>query len=212
MAKRRQIVHDLLAPHTRLLQFFASHFNATRLGSPDIQRIFLRMLDLTLDAMKHSISHPIARELRLRILLFSLRVLRVSSSSIGAMGQWRLKDKILSAGLSWFKYTPKWSFGSNNLQLRTEIRLISDVMQHMSTVSYIGAHAVGCYKLIPQKESLLQTLLESEQARLGVWVQPVNETGPRPSIMTNQGKNALEVSCYRTATLPLLPTVPFRQS
>ncbi|KAK7748423.1 Phosphatidylinositol 4-kinase stt4 [Diatrype stigma] len=176
LAKRRQIVHDLLAPHTRLIQFFVSHFNATRLGSPDTQRIFL------------------PRELRLRILLFSIRVLRVSSSSIGAMGQWRLKDKILSAGLSWFRYTPKWSFGSNNLQLKTEIRLISDVMQHMNTVSYIGAHAVGVYKPIPQKESLLQILLESEQARLGVWVQPLNEVGPRPDIMTNHGKNALEVT------------------
>lgn len=194
--RRRKIVHDLLAPHTRLIQFFVSHFNATRLGSPDTQQIFLRMLDLTLDAMKHSISHPIARELRLRILLFSIRVLRVSSSSIGAMGQWRLKDKILSAGLSWFKYTPKWSFGSNNLQLKTEIRLISDVMQHMSTVSYIGAHAVGVYKPIPQKESLLQILLESEQARLGVWVQPLNEVGPRPEIMTSHGKSTIEVSCY----------------
>ncbi len=144
--------------------------------------------------MKHSISHPIARELRLRILVFSLRVLRVSSSSIGAMGQWRLKDKILSAGLNWFRYPPKWSYGSNVLQLKTEIRLISDVMQHMATVSYIGANATGTYKPIPQREALLQILLESEQARMGVWVHPLYEVTPRPDIMTSHGKNVLEVS------------------
>ena len=176
-----------------------------RLGSPDIQRSFLRMLDLTLDVMKHSISHPLARELRLRIILFSLRVLRVSSSSIGAVGQWRLKDKILSAGLSWFKYAPKWSYGSNMLQLKTEVRLISDVMKHLGMVSYIGAHAVGNYSLIPQKESLFQILLESEQARLDVWVHPLYEVQPRPDVMTHQGRHTLEVSCVPEGGLWCVP-------
>lgn len=194
LAKRRHLVHNILAPHTRLVQFFASHFNATRLGSPDTQRSFLRMLDLTLDVMKRSISHPLARELRLRIILFSLRVLRVSSSSLGAVGQWRLKDKILSAGLSWFKFAPKWSYGSNMLQLKTEIRLISDVMKHVNMITYIGAHATGSYHLISQKEALLQILLESEQARLDVWVHPLTEVQPRPDVMTHQGRHALEVS------------------
>jgi phosphatidylinositol 4-kinase len=112
LMKQRQQIHNLLAPHTHLIQFFDSHFNATRLGSPDTQRVFLRLLDFTLDALRSSISHPMARELRLRIVLFSLKVLRVSDTA-GAAAQWRLKDKILSAGLSWFQFTPKWSFGSN---------------------------------------------------------------------------------------------------
>ncbi|RYP78531.1 hypothetical protein DL771_000484 [Monosporascus sp. 5C6A] len=194
LAKRRQIVHDLLAPHARLMQFFTSHFNATRLGSPDTQRTFLRLLDLTLDAMKTAVSHPMARELHLRVLLFSLRVLRVSSS-IGATGLWRLKDKIMSAGLSWFKYTPKWSFGSNALQLRTEIRLISDVLKHMSTVKYIGIYATGSYRLLTEKESLLQILLESEQLRLDVWVDPLRVAHhQRSEIMTRHNKTALEAA------------------
>ncbi|KAI1382356.1 hypothetical protein F4677DRAFT_401744 [Hypoxylon crocopeplum] len=192
LTKRRQQVHNLLAPHTRIMQFFGSHFNATRLGSPDTHRIFLRMLDITLDALKNSVSHPMARELRLRIILFSLKVLRVSTV-VRTLTQWRLKDKILSAGLSWFKFAPKWSFGSNLLQLKTEVRLIGDVMNALKAVSYIGAQAIGHFKVLSQKEALLQTLFESEQARLNVWVHPLNEGHHQRSLlMTNHGRTALE--------------------
>jgi phosphatidylinositol 4-kinase len=198
LVKRRQYVHNLLAPHTRLVQFFSSHFNATRLGSPDTQRIFLRVLDLTLDAMKKSASHPMARELRLRIILFSLKVLR-ASAVVGAFAQWRLKDKILSAGLSWFKFAPKWSFGSNILQLKTEVRLISDVRVALNGVSYVATHTVGSYRGLHQKEQLLQILLDSELARLDVWVHPLGDIGQKADIMTHHGQKTLEV-CFPIAS------------
>lgn len=188
------MVHNLLAPHARLVQFFSSHFNATRLGSPDTQRIFLRMLDLTLDAMKMSVSHPMARELNLNIVLFSLRVLK-ACTGISNLTQWRLKDKILSAGLNWFTHSPKWSFGSNTLLLKTEIQLISDVMAAMKGVGYIAAHSVGSYKGLASKEQLFHLLLESEQARLNVWVHPVSDVRvPKTDLMTSYGQKAAEVS------------------
>lgn len=193
--KQRQQIHNLLAPHSHLMNFFDSHFNATRLGSPDTQRVFLRLLDFTLDALRSSISHPMARELRLRIVLFSLKVLRVSDTA-GAAVQWRLKDKILSAGLSWFQFTPKWSFGSNMLQLKTEVKLINDIKVGLKAVSHVTAtHPVGSVVSVAQKESLFEILLESEQARLNVWIRPTNQgQSPRPEIMTNHGKASLEVS------------------
>ncbi|KAI1156175.1 phosphatidylinositol 3 [Nemania diffusa] len=197
--KQRQQIHNLLAPHTQLMQFFDSHFNATRLGSPDTQRIFLRFLDLTLDALKSSISHPLAREIRLRIVLFSLKVLRVSDTA-GATAQWRLKDKILSAGLSWFKFAPKWSFGSNMLQLKTEVKLIEDIKNGLKAVSHITkAQPVSTLVSVTQKESLFEILLESEQARLNVWIHPLNGHLLRPEIMTSYGKATLE-----TALKPLI--------
>ncbi|TGJ81045.1 hypothetical protein E0Z10_g7721 [Xylaria hypoxylon] len=195
LAKQRQQIHNLLAPHTHLMQFFNSHFNATRLGSPDTQRIFLRLLDLTLDALKSSISHPMAREIRLRIVLFSLKVLRVSETA-GKAAQWRLKDKILSAGLSWFKFAPKWSFGSNLLQLKTEVKLINDIKGGLKAVLHITpTHPLSGLVSFTQKEALFEILLESEQARLNVWIHPLNEGHLlRPEIMTNNGKVTLEAA------------------
>lgn len=192
LTKKKQHVHDLLVPHTRLLQFFNSHFNSTRLGSPDIQRVFLRLLDLTLEAMKDCGSHPMTRDLRFQIIHFGLKVLR-SSTAIGATAQWRLKEKILSAGLSWFRHSPRWSFGSNLLQLKTEVRLISDILSALKLVSFIGAHTVGNVKSLQNKEQLLTVLLENEQSRLTVWANPRNLPGSHMPAQ-HSSKNATEAS------------------
>ncbi|KIH86276.1 phosphatidylinositol 4-kinase [Sporothrix brasiliensis 5110] len=191
VTKRGQHVHNLLGPHTRLLQFLQSHFNATRLGSVDVQKSFLRMLDVTLDAVKTTGKpHPIARELWFQIILFGLRVLRFSST-ISSIAQWRLKDKILSAALSWFSGTLKWSFGSSNLQLKTEIRLLSDVLAAVKAVSFIGSHqGTTATKSLQAKEDLLLLLLENEQLRLSVWAYPLNEPSKAQSHMAvNHGIN-----------------------
>ncbi|PHH63780.1 hypothetical protein CDD81_5437 [Ophiocordyceps australis] len=174
LAKRRQAVHDMLSPHTRLMHFFASHFNATRLGSVDTQRVLTRMLNVTMDAMKLSASHPMARELRFQIVLFGLGVLH-ASPTMGATAQWKLKDKTLSAGLDWFRNPPRWSFGSNIVQIKTEIRLISEVLEALRAVSFIGCQSVGSAKSLQPKEQLLGLLLENEQARLSVWINPLNQ-------------------------------------
>ncbi|CAN8098770.1 unnamed protein product [Discula destructiva] len=203
LVKRRQLVHNLLSPHTRLLQFLSSHYNATRLGSPDTQTSFVRLLDVTLEELKKATPHPMARELRLQIVLFGLKVLR-TSTTIGPVSQWRLKDKLLSAALSWFCHAPKWSFGSNILQIKTEMRLITDVIAAVKTVGFIGAHSVGTFrslKALQSKEDLLLLLLENEQSRLTVWVYPLSEPAQRPSTLVHSGKGAVE-----NALLPLIPT------
>ena len=199
LAKRKQLVHDMLSPHARLLQFFSSHFNATRLGSIDTRRSLLRMLNITLDALKDASPHPMARELRFLIILFGLRVLR-SSTMIGATAQWRLKERILSAGLGWFRNSPKWSFGSNVLQLKTEVRLISDVLAALKTVAFIGAHTVGNVQSLQAKEQLFQLLLENEQTRLSVWINPLGHHGSHVHLHSS-AKSATE-----SALVPLVRT------
>lgn len=174
MIQRRQHVYNMLAPHSRLLQFFASHYNATRLGNTDTQKTFLRLLNVTLDRVTSSTTHPMTREIRFQIVLFGLKALK-TSTTMTAVSQMRLKDKILSAALSWFSAAPRWSFGNNMLQLKTEIRLLSDVMTALKGTSMIGANAAPGMKSLEPKERLLMLLLESEQAKLVVWVYPLAE-------------------------------------
>lgn len=104
--KRQKKVHDTISPHFRLLQFFESHFNATRLASPHIQKIFRRLVSATLDALRHTIGHPLAREIHFHTILFSLRVLRYCKGQ-SKVAVWKLKDQILSAALAWFGHPPR---------------------------------------------------------------------------------------------------------
>jgi phosphatidylinositol 4-kinase len=163
----------LLAPHSRLLQLLGSHFNATRLGSPNTQRIFLRLLRVTLEALEHSTGHPLAREIRFQVVLFGLKVLRYSTG-LAAAGAWRLKNQILTAALSWFSFAPRWSFGGNRLQIKAETQLLFDVAEALHNVASVGAHTKGSLTTLKPKEELLTFLLENEHARLTVWLYPLS--------------------------------------
>ncbi|KAI9053459.1 hypothetical protein LZ554_002417 [Drepanopeziza brunnea f. sp. 'monogermtubi'] len=174
LLKKQQIAHNLLAPHMRLLQFLGSHFNATRLGSPNIEKIFLRLLDVTLDGLKHATGHPLAREIRFQIILFALKVLR-HTTALNFSSRCLLKDRILSAALTWFTFPPCWSFGGNRLQLKAETRLLSDVSTALKNVQLFGGKPSPLSKTLEAKESLLQVLIESELVRLSVWLHPLNE-------------------------------------
>lgn len=181
----------------RLLQFLGSHFNATRLGSPHTEKAFLRLLNVTLDGLKCATGHPLAREIRFQIVLFGLKVLR-HSSALDLRSKCLLKDRILSAALRWFTFAPRWSFGSNRLQLKAETRLLADVSAALRNVTFTGLNPTPLLKSLQSKESLLHALIESEQERLTVWLNPLNEV--RDIYFPNQGsKSPSEVS------LTLLP-------
>lgn len=104
--KRQQAALNVIGPHLRILQFLVSHFNATRLGSPHIQKAFHRLVRITLDGLKHATVHPLAREVHFQIILFGLRFLRFSTG-LDAVAQAQLKEQILSGALRWFSAFPR---------------------------------------------------------------------------------------------------------
>ena len=159
----------------RLLQFLGSHFNAIRLGSPQTEKVFLRLLTITLEGLKHSTGHPLAREIRFQVVLFGLKVLRHSTAT-DVLSRFRMKDQILSAALSWFSFAPRWSFGGNRLQLKAETRLLADVSTALRNVAMTPQMPTALTKSLQAKETLLQVLIESEQVRLAVWLYPLNES------------------------------------
>jgi hypothetical protein len=55
LAKRQQHIYNVIAPHYRLLQFLSSHFNATRLGNPDIELVYSAQLRMCPTACERSI-------------------------------------------------------------------------------------------------------------------------------------------------------------
>ncbi|KAH8432560.1 1-phosphatidylinositol 4-kinase STT4 [Aspergillus melleus] len=171
--RKQQDAQRHLAPHLRILQFFESHFNAIRLGNVQNQRLFRRLVDRTTTGLAHTSGHPLARELHFRIVLFGLNVLG-HSGSVGTPCLWKLKDQILSGALTWFKHAPRWSFGGNRLQIKTEDKILIDVISALGKTASISFDTHGPYKSLQAKQQLLNVLLENERSRLKVWLYPLD--------------------------------------
>jgi phosphatidylinositol 4-kinase len=172
ISKRRQVVHNLIAPHLRLTHYLSSHFNSSRLTAPSVERVYARLMRVTATTMKNTVSHPLARDVHFHIVLLALDFLKLSTR-MDSTTQWRLKDAILSAGLAWFATPPLWSYGSNKLQLKAEVKLLSDITRALQRVASIGAKSHAALCSLQNKEELLQLLLAHESQRLSVWINPL---------------------------------------
>ncbi|KAK4561138.1 phosphatidylinositol-4- kinase [Recurvomyces mirabilis] len=174
ISKRQQLAHNLIAPHLRLTQWLSSHFNATRLTSPFVGRVYIRLMRTTMFAMKHAVTQPLAREVHFHIVLLALTVVRYSTR-IETSAQRRLKDAILSAGLAWFAAAPRWSFGSNQLQVKAEIRLLGDVATMLQATTP-SSRSTSTSRMASRQDLLLQ-LIQQEVSRLVVWNTPLAADG-----------------------------------
>lgn len=109
LSKHQQQIYNLIAPHFRLLQFLSSHFSASRLSKPDVERVYVRLIHLTLDAMSVGCTQPLARESYFHIILLGLKIARHCTTLASAIKN-RLLDRILTAGLAWFAQAPQCVF------------------------------------------------------------------------------------------------------
>ncbi|RAH69024.1 1-phosphatidylinositol 4-kinase STT4 [Aspergillus aculeatinus CBS 121060] len=189
--RNQERAQEKLMPHLRVLEFFESQFNATRLANAQAQPLFCRLVDATMTGLLHASSHPLARELHFRVILFSLKVLGDCSSQ-DAHFQWRLKDQILSAALTWFKTSPRWSFGGNRLQIKAEDNILRDVISALKGVSAISRQTQGVYRSLQSKQDLLHVFIENERSRLRVWLYPLDSDRKHTSPQSSSPKSLTE--------------------
>ncbi|KAF1965738.1 phosphatidylinositol 4-kinase-like protein STT4 [Bimuria novae-zelandiae CBS 107.79] len=173
LAKQQQHIYNIIAPHYRLLQFLSSHFNATRLGNPDVELVYNRLMHVTLDALSSGCPQPLAREAYFHVILLGLRIVRQCTTLPSAI-KWRLKDRILSAGLAWFAKAPEWSFGGNRLQIKAETHVLADIQAYLDIIGKSGNATGGSLKSLQGKQDLLSLLISNEQTRLMVWLFPLD--------------------------------------
>ncbi|PYH47291.1 1-phosphatidylinositol 4-kinase STT4 [Aspergillus saccharolyticus JOP 1030-1] len=189
--RNQEMAQEKLKPHLRILEFFESHFNATRFANAQARLLFCRLVDMTSTGLLQASSHPLARELYFRVILFSLKVLNDCSSYDMAF-QWKLKDQILSAALTWFKTPPRWSFGGNRLQMKAEDKILNDVVSALGDVSLISRRLQGAYKSLQSKQDLLHILIETERSRLRVWLYPLDSDRKHVSTQSTSSKSLIE--------------------
>lgn len=205
MLKNQQKAQSLISPHSLVLQFFESHFNAVRFGNPQSRRLFSRLIGRTAVGLLETHGHPLAREIHFRIILFGLKVLSHFHAQ-DQVASWKLKDQILSAALSWFKHPPRWSLGGNRLQLKAEDKILRDVSAALADVALIASQTHGPYKSLQAKQELLQIFIENERSRLKVWLYPLEPERKHFIGPASGGKNVAEVChlSYFLVTILLL--------
>ncbi|KXT09093.1 hypothetical protein AC579_5298 [Pseudocercospora musae] len=172
--RREQITQNLVAPHLRLTHFLSSHFNASRLTSPATEKVYSRLMRITMVAMKKTVSQPLAREAHFHIVLLATKILKYCTR-LDSTAQWRLMDAILSAGLAWFAGPPKWSFGSNKLQVKAEKKLLDDIAGMLGSMENIGNKTSRALPSLVQKQKLLLELIRHELGKLSVWSAPLGQ-------------------------------------
>ena len=69
--------------------------------------MYNRLIHITLDGMGAGCPQPLAREAYFHVILLGLRVLRHCTTLPDTIA-WRLKDRILTAGLAWFAKAPEY--------------------------------------------------------------------------------------------------------
>ena len=199
ITKRQQVVHDLISPHLRLTHLLSSFFNASRLTSPSVERIYGRLMRITMLAMRRTVSQPLAREVHFHLVLLAAKVLR-HSTQLSAPSRYRLKDSLISAALSWFATAPKWSFGSNRLQLKAEVKLLSEVISALQAISGVGSRAATSLRSSQSKHELLQLLISAEISHLSVWIGPLGNDS-RSGVAPTEGVQAIRESSFSDALL-----------
>ncbi|KAN0064997.1 Phosphatidylinositol 4-kinase stt4 [Thecaphora frezii] len=191
-AEQEQAVR-LFMPHLTLIRLVSSRFQALRYRGPAMVLALTRLILRSGEAVDRMSTHPLSREVRFALVAFGFEVLRGSRSE--GLVEHQLRDALYRIALAWFAVAPQWSFGSNRLQLRADMQLMSELVDHfridrvradrhltsfpaaLSSVRLPGGRPVAeAAQAFEQRRTLLLLLLENEQTHLSVWANPLGDS------------------------------------
>ncbi|CDO73608.1 hypothetical protein BN946_scf185014.g78 [Trametes cinnabarina] len=201
-------VTRLLASHTLILQLLFSRLQAARYRRPGLMLIFQRLAISSARAYRSMCTHPLAREARFAFLLFGFEALK--SSFLDVYCEHQLRLSLYHAAYSWFSVRPQWSYGSNRVQIDTDIKLLSEFLSYLQVDTIRGFPAISSLApaYAPSQPSLwieymaalknlvlpLRLLVENEVFRLTVWSNPVNDPKRGTDHLCQLEKTMLESS------------------
>lgn len=205
----------LLAPHSSLLDFLASRFQAARYKNRNVVLATLRLITRSSRACKLWSTHPLARELRLRLLTFGFTILQGSRQE--AVVEHIARDLLYDAAFSWFELQPSFAFGNSRAQQETDVRLLDALAEVVGpdrpaneyfTSSLDGDAAAKLPGNLNLRQALsrhndrhhlLRLLIENERVRLFVWLNPLSDPkrGRDPDAVLARGTSEVRLHLTR---------------
>ncbi|KAL9933013.1 hypothetical protein V8E36_008268 [Tilletia maclaganii] len=189
-----EVAHKMFNPHLILVQLMASRYQAFRYRDPTTVLALVRLIQRCAAATKQMSNHPLAREARFSLIIFGFRLLQ--GSRLDGLVEYELRAALYKMAFSWFAVAPQWSFGSNYLQVRTEMQLMTEFLEVLKLDKVRASYLITSYpssftgvrlpgqqtvqasaKVFNERRALLQVLLESELGRFSVWANPLHLPG-----------------------------------
>ncbi|KAK0546502.1 phosphatidylinositol-4- kinase, partial [Tilletia horrida] len=186
-----ELAHKMFMPHLTLIQLMTSRYQAFRYRDPTTVLALVRLIQRCAAATKEMSSHPLAREARFSLIIFGFRLLQ--GSRLDGLVEYELRAALYKMAFAWFAVAPQWSFGSNYLQVRTEMQLMTESLEVLKLDKVRASYLITSYpssftgvrlpgqmtvqasaKLFNERRALLQLLLESELSRFSVWANPLH--------------------------------------
>ncbi|KAI7952678.1 hypothetical protein MJO29_008309 [Puccinia striiformis f. sp. tritici] len=202
-------IKRMLKPHSILLDFLSSRFQAARYKNRSLVMATMRFLRKSFENVSDWCKHPLSRELRVRLLIFGFSICQGSRMEENV--EHLLRDLSYHASFDWFSLTSSFSFGSNRLQHESELRLLQELLEMVKVDVPVNAYHLSSLgtnanlRLLPGRLSpsaaslahtdrnrLLQLFLENEILRLMVWHNPLNDPKKGKDIEDNISKLKVE--------------------
>ncbi|GAA96782.1 uncharacterized protein L969DRAFT_97129 [Mixia osmundae IAM 14324] len=192
MDEHANAARRLLQPHSILLDFLTSRYQAYRYRDAGLVAAARRLVVRSLDAYKQWSSHPLARELRNKFLLFGFMILQ--GSQMEGSIEYNLRERLYTAALHWFASAPLWTYGADRLQITGDVRALRELLaivevdRPASDVIETSFHSIQQIVTLPgnlpaaygsqriaNRRKLLALLLDNEVTRLAIWLNPLDD-------------------------------------
>ncbi|KAK9466528.1 hypothetical protein V1512DRAFT_171225 [Lipomyces arxii] len=169
IVRAARLAVNSFAPHMYIIDMLSSHFQSSRFESPHLLEIFERALRVALLNMKDASHHPLVRENRFNVILFSLQLLE-GHNNLSSQRSTYFKNLTLTAALTWFAKPATYPFGGNRLHLKSEFRLLLKVYHLVKNITVKGPEK---NLLLDVKRELLMQFLENEVYAMSIWLEPL---------------------------------------
>lgn len=174
IAKDAKSARALLEPHLNVLRFLSSRLATPQSHNITGQKIVLQIVRATMKAMAAGAvsDHMFARDLRLRVLMMGMRMATILKVLRLTAIRRRFSDLLYDAALSTFASSPRWAFGSDVGQMRT------DRQQFVTLLEYVESDSIPNSTTLQSKSQLLAYLIETEISRIDLWLSPMARSKP----------------------------------
>ncbi|BGP13672.1 hypothetical protein JCM10213_002240 [Rhodosporidiobolus nylandii] len=195
LSREYLLANRVFAPMLAMLEFLSSRFQAFRYRNAELVYASLRLVFKCLQKSEAWSTHPLSRELRFRFLSFGFCILQ--GSLLESVAEYNIRAALYDALLQWFSSRPLWSFGSNRIQLKSDLQAIDELLSAVSadapafdsiaSASDVRASSLpGRISISAAREhhrlrqTLVKHLLTDEADRLRLWLNPLQDSKRGP--------------------------------